>query len=300
MAKIIDLTNQRFGRLLVLEKDNDYCQRNNIKKPVSYWKCKCDCGTEKSVAASALRKGETLSCGCLRKEKGKYKKDYTGKKFGKITVLGPTEKRINKMIVWSCKCECGTFFELTSNLIETKYSCGCILSHAKDLTGLKFGKLLVVSLEKERTKFGHLVWKCKCDCGNYKNIPSPNLISGQTKSCGCIRSRGEEKISQILNKYNIPFIQEYSFPDCLSEKGVKLRFDFYVDNKFLLEFDGRQHYYPGGFFNQEDFEEMKQRDKIKNDYCKKHNILLKRIPYWDLDVLTFEKIMGDKYLLKGE
>ncbi|MCI8374909.1 MAG: hypothetical protein HFI29_05660 [Lachnospiraceae bacterium] len=62
MSKLIDLTGQRFGRLVVLEKaDSD-------KSGNTMWKCRCDCGTIKKVNSSKLRSGETKSCGCLRKE----------------------------------------------------------------------------------------------------------------------------------------------------------------------------------------------------------------------------------------
>lgn len=55
-----NIINQRFGKLLALEKDNNY-KRN-------YWKVKCDCGSEKSVALQSLLSGVTTSCGCFRKE----------------------------------------------------------------------------------------------------------------------------------------------------------------------------------------------------------------------------------------
>lgn len=53
----------------------------------------------------------------------------------------------------------------------------------RDLTGQRFGKLVV----RERTaNIGRqTAWLCKCDCGNEKAVPSWNLVSGQTKSCGC-------------------------------------------------------------------------------------------------------------------
>lgn len=73
-----------------------------------------------------------------------------------------------------------------------------------------------------------------------------NLQSGGTTSCGCINSKGEKLIKQILNQNHINFIQEYTFPDLKSDKGYYLRFDFAIfkNNQLncLIEFDGRQHY----------------------------------------------------------
>jgi very-short-patch-repair endonuclease len=61
----------------------------------------------------------------------------------------------------------------------------------------------------------------------------------------------------------------------------KLKFDFYLPNYNLcIEYDGRQHFEPIDFFGGEkNFEIIKKRDKIKNEYCLNNNIHLIRIPY---------------------
>lgn len=64
MGKFIDLTGNRFGKLVAIEKISRH--RNNGKTR-TYWRCKCDCGNEIEVAADALRKGSQISCGCYRK-----------------------------------------------------------------------------------------------------------------------------------------------------------------------------------------------------------------------------------------
>jgi hypothetical protein len=56
----------------------------------------------------------------------------------------------------------------------------------KDLTGQRFGNLIVIKATEKR-KFKHVVWLCKCDCGNEKEIIGNALTSGQCKSCGCLR-----------------------------------------------------------------------------------------------------------------
>lgn len=60
--KRIDLTGQRFGRLMVVR----YAGRSRGKK--NLWLCKCDCGNEKVVAVDKLHSGNTKSCGCLQRE----------------------------------------------------------------------------------------------------------------------------------------------------------------------------------------------------------------------------------------
>ena len=62
MGKMNDLSGQRFGRLVVLERTGS---KNN--RPL--WLCKCDCGNEKIVSTSGLKSGDTKSCGCLKQEK---------------------------------------------------------------------------------------------------------------------------------------------------------------------------------------------------------------------------------------
>lgn len=61
MGKIIDLSGHRYGRLLVLD------MAPRVGKLVA-WNCKCICGNEKAVIATALRSGNTTSCGCFHRE----------------------------------------------------------------------------------------------------------------------------------------------------------------------------------------------------------------------------------------
>ena len=70
--KLIDLTGQRFGRLVVIGRAPSKVIRTYLPGGDSYlnwvtmWHCKCDCGREKDVEAQSLRRGATRSCGCLR------------------------------------------------------------------------------------------------------------------------------------------------------------------------------------------------------------------------------------------
>ena len=62
MAKLIDLTGKRFGRLIVIKR------MNNDKWGRAQWLCLCECQKKKIVPGNNLRRGDTKSCGCLRKE----------------------------------------------------------------------------------------------------------------------------------------------------------------------------------------------------------------------------------------
>jgi hypothetical protein len=61
MGKFIDLTGQKFNRLIVLKFAY-------INKHKSYWDCICDCGNKIIVYKGNLKNGHTKSCGCLQKE----------------------------------------------------------------------------------------------------------------------------------------------------------------------------------------------------------------------------------------
>lgn len=67
MSKLRDLTGQRFGKLIVIERAENYIQPNGQKK--TKWKCICDCGNEIVTVGHNLTRGVCTSCGCVRKEK---------------------------------------------------------------------------------------------------------------------------------------------------------------------------------------------------------------------------------------
>lgn len=64
MGRFVDLTGQRFGRLIAIERCKERAKHGKSVK----WKCVCDCGNEVIVASGLLKSGATKSCGCLKKE----------------------------------------------------------------------------------------------------------------------------------------------------------------------------------------------------------------------------------------
>lgn len=110
-------------------------------------------------------------------------------------------------------------------------------------------------------------------------------------------SRAEIKIEEILQNAGLDFEEEYSFKDLISTSNRPLRFDFAIfddegDLEFLIEFQGIQHYKPKSKFGgvqglkRQQFNDMKKRE-----YCKKHNIKLILIPYWDEHKISYDYIM---------
>ena len=56
-----------------------------------------------------------------------------------------------------------------------------------DMTGERYGKLVVIARSPVNNKQNKPLWVCKCDCGKYTTTTRRRLINGQTKSCGCYR-----------------------------------------------------------------------------------------------------------------
>lgn len=59
------------------------------------------------------------------------------------------------------------------------------MGRLKDLTGQRFGKLVVLHLSDHKSNAGKTLFDCLCDCGKVKTISSTHLVSGHTTSCGC-------------------------------------------------------------------------------------------------------------------
>jgi hypothetical protein len=311
MPKKIDLTNKVFGFWTVIREAT---KEEKGQRPGAYWICQCTCGTKKVVNGQTLRKGESLSCGCqtgniIAKKNNNRAEDLTGRKFGRLTVIERDfEEESNHATrsgtYWKCLCECGNYKTVVRNsLIEGKtQSCGCLRQEVsrKFLTelsshnfinevGNRYGKLVVIEKATETYSTHGVMWRCICDCGSETIVSGNSLRQGNTASCGCLgRSKGEFMIASILKEYNIPFSQE----SVQKIQNHNFRFDFYVDNKYFIEFDGMQHFKPSEHFGGEDYlEYLQNNDKIKNEWCKENNIPLIRIPYTHLNKLCIEDLL---------
>jgi hypothetical protein len=101
---------------------------------------------------------------------------------------------------------------------------------------------------------------------------STNIKNGNTKSAGL--SARELEIYRLLKTNGYKVVPHYKA--CLNEFiGT---FDFYVKDKYFIEYDGEQHF-TKGLFNDDDLTYIRTHDKQKNHYCFENNIPLIRIPY---------------------
>lgn len=246
-------------------------------------------------------------------------KDITGQRFGRLVAIQRVGSNKQGLAVWQFQCDCGKVIEKVGREVwrGNTSSCGCLKSEklrekniqnsTKINIGDRFGELTVIELlglRKQASRDKNESWsKCQCSCGNIIEVRDNNLKTGMTKSCGCVSSLGERKIINLLNKNNINYSTQYSFPD-LKGDSTYLRFDFAIfkDNILyeLIEFDGRQHYKgPDGKWTESySLEKLQKYDKLKDEYCKQHNIKLVRVPYWDIEKIDLNVLQLQELIAK--
>jgi very-short-patch-repair endonuclease len=116
--------------------------------------------------------------------------------------------------------------------------------------------------------------------GGFFQLPKYHLRGHGCSKCSNF-SKGELKLEKILNDMKISYIREHRFEKCISKKGTKLPFDFYLpDYNICLEYDGRQHFEPVDIFGGKlSFVNLKNNDKIRDNWCFENDIKLIRISY---------------------
>lgn len=232
--------------------------------------------------------------------------DLTGQKYGRLTILNRAPNS-RQGVMWNCLCDCGNQTQVSTRALRSgnTKSCGCLhrelvgKQFSKDLTNQRFGNLIALEPTADR-KHGSVVWKCQCDCGNIHYTTAELLLNGHTSSCGCLHSKGNQKIQQILQQNNIPFVKEYP----IRINNINYYYDFAIckDTTIIcfIEYDGVLHFPQDSFHgwnNKENWERTQHNDIIKNQYAQQQQIPLIRIPYWDYNNLniTYLKNEMEKY-----
>lgn len=295
-----DLSGQRFGRWTVLYRAPLKID-SKAKRPATYWHCKCDCGTERDVAASSLKCGSSLSCGCLKIGRLSKDRNLVGKQFGRWTVLSKADSKFmcgRSWKMWRCECQCGTIRDVTEQSLirSTSTSCGCYRKERVkdsavfvDLSGKSFGNWMVLERADDRFYPGGgraQMWKCRCVCGTIRIVAGNMLKSGISQSCGClsVKSIVETHIREYLDEFGVEYIPNKSYSDLKGPRGGNLSYDFLIlkdaEPYCFIECQGEQHYKPVKFFGgEEKFFNQMERDKLKRDYAYDHRIPLYEIPY---------------------
>lgn len=123
MREFPNLIGMRFGKLTVVEllpSTPDGPRR---------WLCRCDCGGEHIATTSNLNSGRTTNCGC------KKSPDLTGQVFGRLTVIGRSDKRNSRGArttpMWECRCECGNITYKATDTLTNPDESMCRECHNK-------------------------------------------------------------------------------------------------------------------------------------------------------------------------
>lgn len=238
LGKTIDLTNKQFNLWKVL----GYKGNGN-------WLCECSCenNTRKIVPRHSLVNGSSKSCGCLQREyavqhikevAASRTEDITGREFGDFVALKYAGKGN-----WLCKCKiCGNEreFKKRDTLLNKKCTKHNHPSSFIDLKEKHINNWEVLEY------VGDKKWKCQCKCGNIRIVKAQRLISGDSKSCGCLKQveflksygYNDETVQTLLNKELelLQFIQEIHNGEIIQGDRTVLNgteLDIYLPDKQL-------------------------------------------------------------------
>ena len=263
-----------------------------------------------------------------KRTKNIKKQGYHQKENGRLVFVEEirrTDKKISNLF-YLCKCDCGNWKIVKNNDFDNlgTISCGCYRKERGEkmlreigtrdflnIAGNIYGDLKAIE-PINRGKNERLIWKCECiKCGRQQEVIGELLRRGSRYFCEYCNSErksiGERTIQNILNDNNISYQREKSFHNCVyPDTNTKLRFDFFVNNTYLIEFDGEQHFHPVKFSNEindtkalENFLSNQLRDNYKNSWCKENNIPLIRIPYTHKDIKIEDlKVETSDFLIK--
>lgn len=225
--------------------------------------------------------------------KHNYKYDYSKVEY----------KSYDDYVTIICK-EHGEFKQKAGNHLTGKGCYRCGINKAKKDNEYFINKSNIIhnykyDYSKVEYKYTHEKVIIICPIhGEFLQLPL-NHLRGHGCSI-CSSSKGEELISDYLNKNNIINIPQMTFPDC---KDIgHLKFDFYLpETDSLIEYQGIQHYdevLTKDFFGgKEELKDRQKKDQIKRDWCKEKGYKLIEISYknpfeiydYDFNLLKLKK-----------
>lgn len=334
-----DLTGRIFENLKVVGQADDYVVpegRKNAGKHERMWKCECLlCGDTVTTRERSLKTGHIKSCG--RKHRSLVS-DLSGREFGDLKVV---ERASNKRaadgttyVMYKCSCKCGNTLVTRASALTSgnTTSCGiCSRSRSNmgkgliDITGKRFDFWEVI--EKSRTIVEPrgrkvILWKCRCKCGEIRELKAGTLKGGLSLSCGCHKmevlrekalhgfgiSRAEKFVSDWLSAEGFYYEPQKVYPDLRGASGYPLSYDFLVysgiEPAFLIECQGRQHYEPVEYFGGvERFVIQCENDRTKRDYASKLGLSLLELSYTysnDDIIKSLQQCLIENQVQKGQ
>lgn len=177
----------------------------------------------------------------------RLRKDETGNKYGKLTVIQFNAMNKNGDALWLCRCDCGKDSVVLGTSLRRRKgtkSCGCLLGQCNPAeilstrineTGNKYGRLTVIKFDGMHKK--QTSWQCHCECGETVVVRGSSLRSGNTKSCGCINKEGNPTHGKVYH----PIYNAYHAARTRCTNPKQIHWDIYGGRgiKFLLgSFEG--------------------------------------------------------------
>lgn len=149
------------------------------------YECICECGNIKYVTITNLKTGTVTGCGkCHRSS---IPRELAGQRFGMLEIVKKIDN-IGTKTAWEARCDCGKICSVKTGDLVTGHSksCGCQINYNKiNHIGQIFGRLEVKEIFG--VQYGHKYYRCECSCGNECLIDGSQLVSGKTRSCGCLQ-----------------------------------------------------------------------------------------------------------------
>jgi hypothetical protein len=114
-----DCTGQKFGLLVVLGKGDRVPDRGSFRQ---LWRLQCDCGRVIEKPRGDFEYNKQISCGCARGlglvDNKRRPMDITGERFGTLTAVNLTGKKVNDKPTWLLRCDCGNVREMSLTMIR--------------------------------------------------------------------------------------------------------------------------------------------------------------------------------------
>lgn len=179
MVKAMDLQGMTYGFWKILK-------RNGLSKSgFAIWECECKCGTKKNITSIGItHKKAKMHCGCDQ--------DWTGKKFGRLTVLKKISGLGNHAAKILCKCDCGVEKIVWGGSLHqgTVKSCGCIKARSEEHSCFtivmssyhKHAKVRSLEFKLDRETFVKLALQPCFYCGTVES----NTMNRKTKYQGVL------------------------------------------------------------------------------------------------------------------
>lgn len=173
---------------------------------------------------------------------------------------------------WKCKI---SFPKTTTDfLVDARNTHGDKYDYSKSVYKSALSKLIIICRKH----------------GEFRQSPNKHL-SLKHGCPRCKKSKGVNKICEILDNQGVMYQTEKTIKGCVSKNNRLLYFDVFIEDiKLAIEYDGEQHFRPvdkwGG---EKSLQDIKSRDELKNKFCRSNDIKLVRISYKE----DIEERMGE-------